>query len=127
MKNTVNTAGVVRIVLYIIGALCGLAAVILPLVGIDHLTGLLAALAGAAATITGGTAVYNVPKAKDQKQDLSIAEIGGALLSVIREGQALAASKPETAEPEHEASAPAAESVEYAGKHRAAARFSIYH
>ena len=126
MKNTVNTAGVVRIVLYIIGALCGLAAVILPLLGIDHLTGLLAALAGAAATITGGTAVYNVPKAKDQKQDLSIAEIGGALLSVIREGQALASPKQEAAEPEHEAPAPAAESVEYAGKHRAAARFSIY-
>ena len=72
MKNTVNTAGVVRIVLYIIGALCGLAAVILPLAGIDHLTGLLAALAGAAATITGGTAVYNVPKATDQKQDLPL-------------------------------------------------------
>ena len=117
MKNTVNTAGVVRIVLYVIGALCGLAAVILPLVGIDHLTGLLAALAGAAATITGGTAVYNVPKAKDQKQDLSIAEIGGALLSVIREGQALAVSKPETAEPE---------TVAYEGKHHAPDPFSVY-
>ena len=117
MKNTVNTAGVVRIVLYVIGALCGLAAVILPLAGIDHLTGLLAALAGAAATITGGTAVYNVPKAKDQKQDLSIAEIGGALLSVIREGQALAASKPETAEPEP---------VTYEGKHHARDPFSVY-
>ena len=127
MKNTVNTSGVVRIVLYVIGALCGLAAVILPLLGIDHLTGMLTALAGAAAVITGGTAVYNVPKAKDQKQDLSIAEIGGALLSIIREGQALAAPEPEHVEPEHEASAPAAESVEYAAKHRAAARFSIYH
>ena len=117
MKNTVNTAGVVRIVLYIIGALCGLAAVILPLAGIDHLTGLLAALAGAAATITGGTAVYNVPKATDQKQDLSIAEIGGALLSVIREGQALAVSKPETADPE---------TVTYKGKHHAPDPFSVY-
>ena len=117
MKNTVNTAGVVRIVLYVIGALCGLAAVILPLAGIDHLTGLLAALAGAAATITGGTAVYNVPKAKDQKRDLSIAEIGGALLSVIREGQALAVSKPETAEPE---------TVTYEGKHHAPDPFSVY-
>ena len=127
MKNSVNTSGVVRIVLYVIGALCGLAAVILPLLGIDHLTGMLTALAGAAAVITGGTAVYNVPKAKDQKQDLSIAEIGGALLSVIREGQALSASKPEPADAEHEAPGAAAESVEYAGKHRAAPRFSIYH
>lgn len=117
MKSTVNTAGVVRIVLYIIGALCGLAAVILPLAGIDHLTGLLAALAGAAATITGGTAVYNVPKATDQKQYLSIAEIGGALLSVIREGQALAVSKQEAAEPE---------AVEYEGKHHAPDPFSVY-
>ena len=118
MKNTVNTAGVVRIVLYVIGALCGLAAVILPLVGIDHLTGLLAALAGAAATITGGTAVYNVPKATDQKQDLSISEIGGALLSVIREGQALATSKPDNTAVE----AP----VEYEGKHHAPDPFSVY-
>ena len=118
MKNTVNTAGVVRIVLYIVGALCGLAAVILPLAGIDHLTGLLAALAGAAATITGGTAVYNVPKAKDQKQDLSIAEIGGALLSVIREGQALATSKTDNTAVE----AP----VEYEGKHHAPDPFSVY-
>ena len=115
MKNTVNAAGVVRIVLYVIGALCGLAAVILPLVGIDHLTGLLAALAGAAATITGGTAVYNVPKAKDQKQDLSIAEIGGALLAVIREGQALATPKPDTAELDA-----------YEGKHHARDPFSVY-
>ena len=118
MKNTVNTAGVVRIVIYVIGTLCGLAAVILPLLGIDHLTGMLTALAGAAAVITGGTAVYNVPKAKDQKQDLSIAEIGGALLAIIREGQALATPKPEDAEPEtgvHE------------GKHRAADPFSIYY
>ena len=118
MKNTVNTSGVVRIVLYVIGALCGLAAVILPLLGIDHLTGMLTALAGAAAVITGGTAVYNVPKAKDQKQDLSIAEIGGALLSVIREGQALAASKPEAAEPE---------TIAYEGKHHAPDPFSVYH
>ena len=118
MKNTVNTSGVVRIVLYVIGALCGLAAVILPLLGIDHLTGMLTALAGAAAVITGGTAVYNVPKAKDQRQDLSIAEIGGALLSVIREGQALASPKQEAAEPV---------TVAYEGKHHAPDPFSIYH
>ena len=127
MKNTVNTAGVVRIVLYIIGALCGLAAVILPLAGIDHLTGLLAALAGAAATITGGTAVYNVPKATDQKQDLSIAEIGGALLSVIREGQALATSKPDNRAVEVPVEYEVPEPGAYEGTHRAAARFSIYH
>ena len=84
----------------------------LPLLGTNALP-----VAGAAATITGGTAVYNVPKATDQKQDLSIAEIGGALLSVIREGQALAVSKPETAEPE---------TVTYEGKHHAPNPFSVY-
>lgn len=117
MKNTVNTGGAVRIVLYVIGALCGLAALILPLFGIDHLTGVLTSLAGAAAVITGGTAVYNVPKAKDQNRELSIAEVGGALLAIIREGQALAASK---AEPVEEAPA------EYVGEHRAKPRFSLY-
>lgn len=132
MKNSVNTAGVVRIVLYVIGVLCGLAALILPQLGIVHLTGMLTALAGAAATITGGTAVFNVPKAKDQRQDLSIAEIGGALLAVIREGQALAASTPaqvvdaekELAHARKEASEDA--HAEYVGQHRAPSRFSLY-
>lgn len=122
MKNTVNTSGVVRITIYVIGALCGLAALVLPLLGIDNLTGILTALAGAAATITGGTAVYNVPKAKDQKQDLSIAEVGGALLAVIREGQALATSKPSQ---DTEAEAADAQ-AEYVGQHRAPSRFSLY-
>lgn len=122
MKNTVNTSGVVRIILYVIGALCGLAALILPLVGIDHLTGMLTALAGAAAAITGGTAVYNVPKANDQRQDLSIAEVGGALLAVIREGQALAASKPAQVDDAEKELAHA----EYMGQHRAPSRFSLY-
>lgn len=126
MKNTVNTAGVVRIVLYVIGALCGLAAVILPLVGIDHLTGMLTALAGAAAVITGGTAVYNVPKAKDQKQDLSIAEIGGALLAVIREGQALATPKTDNTAVEVPVEYEVPEPGAYEGKHRAKPRFSLY-
>ena len=122
MKNTVNTSGVVRIVLYVLGALCGLAALVLPLLGIDHLTGMLTALAGAAAAITGGTAVYNVPKANDQKQDLSIAEVGGALLAVIREGQALAASKSSQSD---EAEAAGAQ-TEYVGQHRTPSRFSLY-
>lgn len=122
MKNTVNTSGVVRIVLYVLGALCGLAALVLPLLGIDYLTGILTALAGAAAAITGGTAVYNVPKAKDQKQDLSIAEVGGALLAVIREGQALAASKSSQSD---EAEAADAQD-EYVGQHRTPSRFSLY-
>ena len=122
MKNTVNTSGVVRIILYVIGALCGLAALVLPLLGIDHLTGMLTALAGAAAAITGGTAVYNVPKANDQKQDLSIAEVGGALLAVIREGQALAASKSSQSDEEEAADAQA----EYVGQHRTPSRFSLY-
>lgn len=122
MKNTVNTSGVVRIVLYVLGALCGLAALVLPLLGIDHLTGMLTALAGAAAAITGGTAVYNVPKADDQKQDLSIAEVGGALLAVIREGQALAASKSSRSDEEEAADA----QTEYVGQHRTPSRFSLY-
>lgn len=122
MKNTVNTSGVVRIVLYVLGALCGLAALVLPLLGIDHLTGMLTALAGAAAAITGGTAVYNVPKAHDQKQDLSIAEVGGALLAVIREGQALAASKSSQSDEAEAADA----QTEYVGQHRTPSRFSLY-
>lgn len=126
MKNTVNTYGVVRIVLYVLGALCGLAALILPLLGIDYLTGILTALAGAAAAITGGTAVYNVPKAKDQKQDLSIAEVGGALLAVIREGQALAAPKPDNTAAEVPVEDDVPEPGMYEGKHRTPPRFSLY-
>ena len=66
MKNTLTTGGTIRLVIYVLSALIGLAALILPIVGFPALGALLGTISGAAAAITGGTATYNLPKAPDQ-------------------------------------------------------------
>ena len=66
MKNTLTTGGTIRLVIYVVSALIGLAALILPIVGFPALGALLGTISGAAAAITGGTATYNLPKAPDQ-------------------------------------------------------------
>lgn len=67
MKNTLTTGGTIRLVIYVLSALIGLAALILPVVGFPALGALLGTVSGAAAAITGGTATYNLPKAPDQR------------------------------------------------------------
>ena len=67
MKNTLTTGGTIRLVIYVVSALIGLAALILPIVGFPALGALLGTISGAAAAITGGTATYNLPKAPDQR------------------------------------------------------------
>lgn len=56
----------VRLVIYIISALVGLAAVVATTLGYTDIAALLGTLAGAGAAITGGTAAANLPKAPDQ-------------------------------------------------------------
>ena len=56
----------VRLVIYVISALVGLAAVVATTLGYGDIAALMGTLAGAGAAITGGTAVYNLPKAPDQ-------------------------------------------------------------
>lgn len=92
MKPDLNTPAVVRVVIYIVGALAGLAAVVLPAFGVADYTGLLTAVAGAAATVTGGTAAYNIEKGKNSP--VNVAELLAALRGVAVEAQSLRVSDP---------------------------------
>ncbi|OFT91394.1 hypothetical protein [Corynebacterium sp. HMSC28B08] len=66
MNQKLNPMAWVRLVIYVIAALVGVAAVVASTVGQTDIAALLGTLAGAGAAITGGTAVYNLPKAPDQ-------------------------------------------------------------
>lgn len=100
MNTTLNTAGWVRLVIYIISALVGVAAVAANAIGYGDLAGLLGTLAGMGAAITGGTAVYNLPKATDQR--LSGLDVGAviaaipAITAAVKDYQPHAEPKPET-------------------------------
>lgn len=66
MNSKLNVAGYVRLAIYILAALTGLAAVIVNTLGYSDLGILIGTVAGAGAAITGGTASMNLPKAPDQ-------------------------------------------------------------
>ena len=66
MSNKLNPAGYLRLVIYVLSALTGLAAVVVNALGYADLSVLVGTVAGAGAAITGGTAVVNLPKADDQ-------------------------------------------------------------
>lgn len=68
MKQQLNAMGIIRLVIYILSALVGLAAVVVNAVGMGELATVLGTAAGAVAAITGGTASYNLPKAPDQSK-----------------------------------------------------------
>lgn len=70
MNTKLNPAGWVRLVLYVLSALVGVAAVLATTLGYGELAGLLGTLAGTGAAVTGGTAAYNLPKAPDQNSAL---------------------------------------------------------
>lgn len=107
MNTKIDPRAVVRLVIYAVGALAGLAAVILPALGIGDYTALLTSVAGAAAVITGGTAAYNIEKTPTNKANLL--EVLAALKAVVNEAQAV------RVEPDPGTTAPA----EYIGEHRA--------
>lgn len=105
--NALNPAGWVRLALYVLSALVGLAAVVVNALGMGELSALLGTVAGAAAAITGGTATYNLPKAPDQHPTggLNIAEV----VIALRDIAAAARSYQEAVayEPQHAAPTPA--------------------
>ena len=82
MKNTLTTGGIIRLVIYVVSALIGLAALILPIVGFPALGALLGTISGAAAAITGGTATYNLPKAPDQR-GVDLAAVLPAIMALV--------------------------------------------
>lgn len=81
--NTLNPAGWVRLVMYVLSALVGVAAVVATTLGYEQIASLLGVVAGAGAAVTGGTAVVNLPKAPDQQTaGLDLAALLPAVLSI---------------------------------------------
>lgn len=85
-RSKLTTGGWVRIVLYVVASLAGLAAALAPVLGFtDHVAPLMS-LSGTLAAIAGGTAIYNVPKADDQHRPdlMEIIRQGGQLVEDLR-------------------------------------------
>lgn len=80
--NQITPAGWVRLSLYIISAMVGLAAVIVNVLGMGELSALLGTIAGAGATITGGTAAFNLEKAPDQSRTGGI-DVSAAVPAIL--------------------------------------------
>ena len=93
MKNTLTTGGTILLVIYVLSALIGLAALILPIVGFPALGALLGTISGAAAAITGGTATYNLPKAPDQS-GVDLQAILPAILALVEGVKGYTPDKP---------------------------------
>lgn len=88
MKQNLNPAGWVRLVLYVISALIGVATVVATTLGYDGVAAILGTLAGAGAAVTGGTAVVNLPKAPDH-QPLAGIDLAAVLPAVLAISQAV--------------------------------------
>ncbi|MCT1491363.1 hypothetical protein M3G47_01205 [Corynebacterium sanguinis] len=110
MRNQIPPQAIVRLVIYTLGALAGLAAAILSTLGYVEYAPLLTAIAGAAAIVTGGTAAYNIERTPASRVD--IMAILTAFKAVADEAKTLP-RKDGTAEP-------------YVGQHRAEPKFSSY-
>ena len=107
MKNNLNVAGYVRLAIYILAALTGLAAVIVNSLGFSDLGVLIGTVAGAGAAITGGTATFNLPKAPDQDKTGGF-QLNDALPAIL---EIAAAAKAYQAAVEYEGRHSANESV----------------
>lgn len=78
-----TVGGYVRMAVYLLSAVVGVAAVAVNAVGMTELSALLGTIAGAGAAVTGGTAVFNLPKAPDQRT-LSGVDAVPAILEIVK-------------------------------------------
>ena len=66
MKSNVNSAGVIRLIIYALSVLVSLCSMFAPLFGADDLAQTLTVVASALASVAGTTAIANIGKAPDQ-------------------------------------------------------------
>lgn len=112
MNSKLNTAGYVRLVIYVLSALTGLAAVIVNTLGYGDLGILIGTVAGAGAAVAGGTATMHLPKAPDQSKTAGfmVDELSPAIMEIA---EAARAYRGEVAyEPRHSAPEAAPEAAE---------------
>lgn len=81
-KN-LTTGGWVRLVIYVVGSLIGLAALVAAILGFNDLALLMGTIAGGAASVTGGTAIFNLEKAPDNKTPVDAREVLPAFLEIM--------------------------------------------
>lgn len=91
MTKQITPLAIVRLVVYILAALAGLAATVLTFIGMTDYAPILAAVSGAAATIAGGTAAYNI---NQTPQKLDLREMIVAFNRVADEAKALKNAAP---------------------------------
>lgn len=109
MQTKLNPAGWVRLIVYVLSALVGIATVVATTLGYDGVAAVMGTVAGAGAAITGGTAVANLPKAPDQS--LAGLDVAAILPAVLAISQAIQQQQREQAQ-----SAPAVDVTELSGQ-----------
>ncbi|APT92878.1 hypothetical protein CPHO_08255 [Corynebacterium phocae] len=112
MQTKLNPAGWVRLIMYVLSALVGIATVVATTLGYDGVAAILGTVAGAGAAITGGTAVANLPKAPDH-QPLGGLDVAAILPAVLAISQAVQQQQREQAAP---APAPAVDVAQLSGQ-----------
>ena len=97
-KQTLTIGGIIRLVIYVIAALIGLASVVVAQLGMVDLSTLLATIAGLAAAISGGTASFAIKQNPGAPIDL--AAIAAALPALIGAVDASRKAEPENTPPQ---------------------------
>lgn len=88
-RTTLTIGGIIRLVVYVISALIGLASVVVSQLGMVELSTLLATVAGMAAAISGGTASFAIKQKPGAPLDLAaIAAAIPALVTAVEQFKA---------------------------------------
>ncbi|MGV0426898.1 hypothetical protein [Corynebacterium pyruviciproducens] len=83
-RQTLTIGGIIRLVIYIISALIGLASVVVAQLGMVDLSTLLATVAGLTSAISGGTAAFSIKQKPGAPLDLAaIAAVIPALIGAV--------------------------------------------
>lgn len=108
MKTTLSPKALIRLTIYILGALIGLGALVAGILGYTDLAALLTTIAGASAAITGGTAVYNIEKAPGEGDPagIDVEKVLPSVMAVFLAVRSYMDSAPAVAAPADPAPAP---------------------
>lgn len=98
-KTELSVFSIVRLVVYVLAALVGLAGVVATALGEGQLAQLMTTISAGLLVITGGTAAFNLPKAPDVKDsktgglNLNVAEMLPAILAIVEASKNVSASR----------------------------------
>lgn len=99
MKTELSVFSIIRLVVYVLAALVGLAGVVATALGDGQLAQLMTTISAGLLVVTGGTAAFNLPKASDVQDsktgglNLNFAEMLPAILAIVEASKSLSASR----------------------------------